>query len=128
MSLLSQLFLVGLGGAFGSISRFLVGLFALKRLGPRFPYGTCFVNITGCFLIGFLAAYFAARALPNAQQIRLILMTGFLGGYTTFSTYALDTHMLTSEGDWELALINFLGSAIVGFIALRLGIVLAKAV
>jgi fluoride exporter len=121
-----QVLLVAIGGATGSVARFGVGIFALKRFGARFPYGTCFVNLTGCFLIGVLAALFAARTLPASQQLRLAIITGFLGGYTTFSSYALDTSNLTAEGEWWLAFVNFVGTAVVGFIALRLGTALAR--
>jgi CrcB protein len=117
---------VGLGGAIGSMTRYGVGLAAIRRYGPEFPFGTCFVNITGSFLIGLLATLLSIKVFPASTELRLVLITGFLGGYTTFSTYALETNSLADSGEWVLALINFVGTAVAGFVAVRIGVVVAR--
>lgn len=89
-------FLVFLGGGLGSLARWLVGLGAARMLGIGFPFGTLIVNLVGCFAMGVIARLVP---LPEAggQGARLLLMTGFLGGFTTFSAFALDTAGLMAE-------------------------------
>jgi CrcB protein len=84
-----QILLVALGGAVGSVCRYLVGVGALRLMGPSFPWGTLAVNVAGSFAIGILAELIVARFGASAE-LRLLLITGFLGGFTTFSAFALD--------------------------------------
>ena len=84
-----NIILVALGGAFGSVARYLVGVWTLRRFGPNFPWGTLTVNIVGCFAIGLLSEVIARR-LNASPEMRLLLVTGFLGGFTTFSAFSLD--------------------------------------
>ena len=94
-------------------------------LGTNFPYGTLAVNLTGCFVIGFLAALAEEKFLlsPNA---RLLLMAGFCGAFTTFSTFMLETANLIKDGETLRASINVAASVIIGFIIFRLGVLIGE--
>ena len=118
--------LIGLGGVLGANARYLVSLWAANRWGVAFPYGTLLINATGSFLIGFVLALVAARFGDSAEG-RLLLVTGFLGAYTTFSTFAFETVALSRQRDHWPALANLLGSAVLGVGAAVAGILLATA-
>lgn len=92
-----QILLVALGGAVGSVCRYVVGVGALRLMGPSFPWGTLAVNVAGSFAIGILAELIVARFGASAE-LRLLLITGFLGGFTTFSAFALDAVTLFERG------------------------------
>lgn len=92
-----QILLVAFGGALGSVCRYLVGVGALRLMGPSFPWGTLAVNVAGSFAIGILAELIVARFGASAE-LRLLLITGFLGGFTTFSAFALDAVTLFERG------------------------------
>ena len=88
---MSKLIYVALGGAAGAVARYLVGVGALRSLGPHWPYGTFAVNLIGGFLMGLLAGYLAHRGGADQERWRLLLGVGLLGGFTTFSTFSLET-------------------------------------
>lgn len=113
------------GGAFGTVARYLVGGVVYQWLGASFPYGTLIVNLTGCWLIGFLVVLSEEKFLlgPGA---RIFLMIGFCGAYTTFSTFMLETANLMKDGENFRAFMNVLLSVMLGFAALRLGITLGR--
>ncbi|PPJ46495.1 fluoride efflux transporter CrcB [Rhizobium sp. KAs_5_22] len=92
-----QILLVALGGAVGSVCRYLVGVGALRLMGPSFPWGTLAVNVAGSFAIGILGELIVVRFGASAE-LRLLLITGFLGGFTTFSAFALDAVTLFERG------------------------------
>lgn len=95
--MLNNLFLVGIGGAFGSIARFLTGYYLTKLIASPFPYGTFTANILGCFIIGAMVGM-AQRFHWFTPELRLLLATGFCGGYTTFSTFAYENlHLLQTR-------------------------------
>lgn len=119
--------IVGAGGALGSMARYGVALAAQHRFGLRFPWGTVFVNITGSFLIAVVVAVLAERSFPNAPLWRLALVSGFLGGYTTFSSFVWESERLLSAGEWLLAAVNLVGSVAAGLLAFRLGSAAARA-
>jgi CrcB protein len=95
---MTQALLVAVGGAVGSLLRYYVGLGSLRLMGPSFPWGTLTVNVVGCFIIGIFAEMIAIR-FNASVELRLLLITGFLGGFTTFSAFSLDAISLFERGD-----------------------------
>jgi len=118
--------LVGFGGFLGSIARYLAGG-AVHRLaaGSAFPYGTLFVNVTGCLAIGFLAALSEARGVLSPEA-RVFLMVGVLGGYTTFSSFGYETLQLVRGGEMLAAAANVLIQVVVGLGAVWAGAATAR--
>jgi CrcB protein len=121
------LVLVALGGAAGSVARYLVDGWVLDRTGTAFPYGTLVINLSGSFVLGILAALTMDRALLPAE-IRGPVMIGFLGAYTTFSTLMLESWRLLEGGQAVLALLNAGGSVALGFVAIGAGVLLGRAI
>ena len=113
---------VGLGGILGANARYAVSTLAAGRLGGAFPYGTFVVNATGSFLISL---FLTAVADHVGAEARLFVATGFLGAYTTFSTFAYETIDLARRAEVRAALSNALGSTAVGVAGAALGILLA---
>lgn len=93
-----QALLVAVGGAIGSLLRYYVGLGSLRLMGPGFPWGTLIVNVVGCFIIGVFAEMIMRR-FNASVELRLLLITGFLGGFTTFSAFSLDAITLFERGE-----------------------------
>lgn len=116
---------ISLGAIPGALSRYYLTLFLTRWLGSGFPYGTFFINITGAFVMGFFVTLTLERMI-NSPDLRLLVAVGFLGSYTTFSTYALDTSVLLRSGGQILALFYCLGSVFLGVIALEIGSFLAR--
>ncbi|NJP09033.1 MAG: fluoride efflux transporter CrcB [Leptolyngbyaceae cyanobacterium RU_5_1] len=116
---------ISLGAIPGALSRYYLTVVLSQWLGTRFPYGTFVINITGALILGFFVTFTLERAIA-APELRLLVAVGFLGSYTTFSTYALDTSNLLQSGNKSAALIYWLGSATLGFISLQIGSLLAK--
>ena len=119
------LLLVSLGGVLGANARYLVGLWAARRWGD-YPYGTLFVNVTGSFLIGFVLGLVAARA-GNSGEIRLLVVTGFLGSYTTFSAFSYEVLALAQRGAVPAALGYAAASVGLGVLAVVAGALVARA-
>ena len=111
---------VFLGGGSGAVCRYALGRFIAGHYSGIFPIGTFLINITGCFTLGLLATVLA-NSYPNNTVPTALLATGFLGGYTTFSTYALESVLLYLDGSIRPALTNALGSVLVGLAAAALG-------
>jgi CrcB protein len=120
-------FIIGAGGFIGAITRYVLAVWIGQRWGRSFPLGTFVINVTGSFLIGLLMTLMAERFTENPQW-RLLLVVGFLGAYTTFSTFEFETGALLKDGEWLYAGLNVIGSVFVGFIALKLGEVIAKSI
>ena len=119
------LVLIAVGGAAGAVSRYLVDGFISERLGGELPWGTLVINATGSFLVGLLFALAIERAVLPAS-IRGPLMIGFLGAYTTFSTWMLESWRLAETGAVGLALANVAGSVVIGLIAVFAGLALGR--
>jgi fluoride exporter len=121
-----KLALVLLGGAIGTGCRFGLATWMNGALGPRtFPYATFLINLTGSFLIGLLAELFDTKT-PVSPEIRAALIIGFLGGYTTFSSFSLETLTLLRSGLWLQAAIYPIGSLLLGLLAVWSGMQAAR--
>ena len=116
---------IGIGGFVGAVARYGIAVWIGQRWGRSFPLGTFVINVSGSFLIGLLMTLMAERFTENPQW-RLLLVVGFLGAYTTFSTFEYETGALLKDGEWLFAGLNVVLSVIVGFVALKLGEVMAK--
>ncbi len=117
---------VGAGAVLGANLRFAISTWAADRWGPDFPYGTFFINVSGAFVIGLFLALVAGRA-PIDPLWRLFVVTGFLGGYTTFSSYAWEALVLAQDGAWLRFGAYALGSNVLGLVGVWLGSALARA-
>lgn len=117
--------LIALGGALGSIARYWVGATVINRLGSRFPWGTLLINLTACILIGFSVTFLTRRAGLNPAS-RYLVPIGFIGAYSTFSTYEWETLLLIRGGTFSLAAIYSLGSLVLGLAATWCGMLAAE--
>ena len=118
---------VGLGGFLGANARYLLGGVIAERWGGIFPWGTFVINVTGSFILGFFLAF--AQDRPWVQpNFRLLFAVGFVGGYTTFSTFTYESVKLAQDGELLLATANVLGSVLTGGLAVMAGIILGERV
>ncbi|HUD52376.1 fluoride efflux transporter CrcB [Parvibaculum sp.] len=118
---MNSIFAVAVGGAIGSVLRYLFNIEVTKALGSNFPWGILFINILGCFVMGVIAESFALK-FSAPQEMRSFMMTGILGGFTTFSAFALDTGMLVERNEAGLAGLYVLASVGGAILALFLGL------
>lgn len=116
--------LIAVGGALGSMTRYWVGSTISGRMGARFPYGTMVINMTACVIIGFTLTYFGKRADLNPAW-RFFLPIGFIGAYSTFSTYEWETLSTMRSGAFLLAALYAMGSLVLGLAATWCGTALA---
>ena len=119
--------LIAVGGASGAVARYVVDGFVSERVVPGFPWGILIVNLSGAFVLGLLYALAIERDALSAE-IRAPLLIGFLGAYTTFSTWMLDSWRLVEAGDLAAALANLGGSVLLGLIAVVAGLAIGRAV
>lgn len=126
MDLWSRIVAVSIGGVLGVNARYWLGVWINKWTSPQFPWATFLINVTGSFVIGVLAVLFD-RWSPQSR-LRLLSITGFLGGYTTFSSYALESATLWERGEKGLAAYYVVGSVAGGLLGVFLGIALARAI
>ena len=124
---MTKYLMVGIGGALGSILRFWIGGFMSDRLGLRFPYGTFFVNCTGSFLIGFIVTILAERTHWSPNW-RYLIPIGFIGGYTTFSTFELEVFRSFQDGELLVAGLNVVLSVVIGFVSVWLGVITGRTI
>lgn len=118
--------LVGLGGFMGAIMRFVVARWTGAAIETRFPLGTFLINMSGSFLLGIVGTIVARKLVANADELRLAIGIGFIGAYTTFSTFEFETHSLFEDGEWLTAMTNIFLSLFLGLLAVRAGIVLTR--
>ena len=117
--------LVAVGGGIGSVTRYLVGGWFAARFGSAFPYGTFAINVTASFIVGFFLA-FAQERVSLAPNLRLFVAVGFIGGYSTFSTFEYESVRLLQDGEMLLGAVYLLGSVITGGLAAIGGIALGS--
>jgi len=122
---LQKYLLIALGGALGSIARYWVGATVTNRLGARFPYGTLVINLTACLVIGFTLTFMGKRAGLSSAW-RYLVPVGFVGAYSTFSTYEWETMSLLRTGGFPMAGLYALGSLILGLVAVWCGMLAAE--
>jgi CrcB protein len=111
------LLLVGIGGFFGAIARYVVATLVVARVGEAWPWGTFLINMSGCFAIAFFMTLTTERILVLHEAWRFLFPIGFVGAYTTFSTYEYETARLVEEGAWARALAYVVASTVVGYLA-----------
>ena len=119
--------LIALAGAAGAVSRYGVGLWAHRQFGSHFAFGTLIVNIMGCLILGFVLEM-EVRTDWVSHSIRLFLAVGFLGAFTTFSTFGFETLKFLQEGSPNLALLNVAANLLFGLLAVWLGWMMARLV
>jgi fluoride exporter len=117
--------LVLLGGGVGSLARYTAGLAIVERFGSRFPVSTMAINVTGSFLIGLIMTIITER-FPGDLNWRPLLVTGFLGGYTTFSSFEWETYAAVRHGGFWIGAANVVGSVALGYGAVWLGAALVR--
>ena len=117
--------LVALGGALGSVARYLVGGWISRRLGVSFPYGTLVINLTGSVIVGFFMIWATERVLIDPRW-RLLVVVGFCGAFTTFSSYAFETMAYFEQGQWLLMFTNFFSNNFLCLAGALVGMALAR--
>ena len=122
-----QLLIVGAGGAFGAIGRYWLSIWVYSLTGRAFPWGTLAVNLLGSLLMGFLSVWLLER-MSLSSEMRALLMVGFLGSFTTFSTFSLETLLLLEQGAVVRAGVNIAVSVITCIFAAWMGVLIARAI
>ena len=122
---LQRILLISVGAALGANARYLVTIWAEERFGIDFPYGTLLVNVTGSLLLGLVLELVVLNVVAS-PEIRLLVTTGFLGSYTTFSTYTVESLALISEGEVGLGLLYIGSNVALGLFFALLGLYLAR--
>jgi fluoride exporter len=122
---MNRYFMVMLGAALGGLARYVIGTAIMQRSGGRFPLGTLIVNVTGCFLIGILMPWLTERGEPR-PNLRLLLVVGVLGGYTTFSSFAWESFQAVDEGSRWMGFAYVALSVLLGYLAVWCGALLAR--
>jgi CrcB protein len=113
---------IALGAIAGALSRYYISMWFMDRFGLDFPYGTMFINLSGCLIMGFLISLFGQRTEPIAPEVQMLITTGFLGSFTTFSTYSLESESLFEQARLTLGIFYWLGTATAGFVFVQIGI------
>jgi fluoride exporter len=124
---MNKYLVVGIGGFLGAIARFWLGGYISNRMGTRFPWGTFVINITGSFLIGFILTLLAERTHWSPNW-RYLIPIGFIGAYTTFSTFEYETFRSIQDGELFVAGLNVALSVVIGFISVWLGVIAGRTI
>jgi len=119
------LVLIAVGGAVGSVARYLFSTAVLRATGSLFPIGTFAVNVVGCFVFGAIAGA-AEQRVQLTPELRLFLLVGVLGGFTTFSSYAFESFALIRDGQFAAAAVNVVGQVLAGLVGLWAGYVITN--
>jgi CrcB protein len=119
--------MIAVGGAFGALARYQIAAMIQARIPAGFPWGTFVVNISGCLIMGIAATLLTDRLVVHPNW-RFLIPIGFIGAYTTFSTFEYETFRAVTEGAWLVGGLNVLTSVVAGYAALWLGVVLSRAI
>jgi CrcB protein len=122
---LREVLIVSLGAIVGANSRYLLSRYAAKLMGPVFPYGTLIINLSGSFIVGFFIVWTSERVFIDARW-RLLVVVGFCGSFTTFSSYAYESMAYFEQGQWLLMWSNILSNNVLCLLAVLAGIALAR--
>ena len=122
---MEKFFLISAGAMLGANARYWLGDWAAQKWGTAFPYGTLLINLSGSFILGFFLTLATERLMIDPRW-RIFLAVGFLGAYTTFSTYTYESFNLLFHGQWISGVINLFGSTLLGVFAVGLGVTLGK--
>lgn len=122
---LQEVITISLGAIFGANARYFVSRYCAKILGPEFPYGTLLINFVGSLIVGFFLIWTTERVLADPRW-RLLVVVGFCGAFTTFSSYAFETMAYFEQGQWLLLLANFLSNNLLCLGAALAGMALAR--
>ena len=125
MRSLNDVLIIAIGAIFGANFRWLISRWAAKFISPVFPYGTLFINVTGSFIVGFFMIWSTQRVLLDPRW-RLLIVVGFCGAFSTFSSYAFETMAYFEQGQWALMLANVLSNNLLCLGAVLAGMVLAR--
>jgi len=123
--MLTKILYLSAGGAAGTLSRYYLSGLAQRLAGGSFPLGTFAVNMLGCLFFGAVWGFFENRLLPGSE-VRLLVLTGFMGAFTTFSTYMFETAELVKYGQMVVALLNVVGQSVAGLVLVLAGIAIGR--
>ena len=122
---MNDLLVISVGAIVGANARFLISRYAARILGPLFPYGTLFINVTGSIIVGFFMIWATERALVDPRW-RLLIVVGFCGAFTTFSSYAFETMAYFEQGQWLLMMTNVVANNLLCLGGALAGMALAR--
>jgi fluoride exporter len=123
----NEFLLISLGAIVGANARYLISRFAAKALGPVFPYGTLFINVSGSLIVGFFMVWASERVLIDPRW-RLLIVIGFCGAFTTFSSFAFETMAYFEQGQWLLLCTNVLSNNVLCLLGALAGMALARVI
>ena len=123
---MNDILVISIGAILGANARWIISRYAARVLGPTFPYGTLFINVTGSFVVGFFMIWATERVLLDPRW-RLLIVVGFCGAFTTFSSYAFETMAYFEQGQWLLMFTNFASNNLLCLGAALAGMALARA-
>jgi fluoride exporter len=124
---MEKFLLISIGAVLGANARYWLGVWCAEKWGAAFPYGTLLINLTGSLILGFFMTVATERFLLDPRW-RFLVAIGFLGAYTTFSTYTYESYSLLTRGQWVAGLANLLGSSLLGLAGVGLGVFLGKSI
>jgi CrcB protein len=123
----NDILVISIGAILGANARWIISRYAARVIGPTFPYGTLFINVTGSFIVGFFMIWATERVLLDPRW-RLLIVVGFCGAFTTFSSYAFESMAYFEQGQWLLMFTNFASNNLLCLGAALAGMALARAV